>query len=160
MEQSYTSANTSINSSKLPALTKLVDWNKYSGKAVLDYGGGKYDNLKAYLKEVFNVNLYVYDKYNRSINENEIALACQPDLILCSNVLNIIDKDEVIQNIVDTLCAFGVQVIFYIYEGDGSGVGAPTKTDCYQRNEKTGCYLRFFKDKNIVLRSKTITVNA
>ena len=44
--QSISSKNTSINSSKLPAIVKNIDWEQYRGQNVLDFGGGKFDNLK------------------------------------------------------------------------------------------------------------------
>ena len=41
MEQIYTSANTSVNSSRLPKIYNLAK-EKIEGKSVLDYGCGKY----------------------------------------------------------------------------------------------------------------------
>ena len=44
--QTYTSANTSVNSKRLPAIYKKIDWyrikNYYGDLVVLDIGAGKY----------------------------------------------------------------------------------------------------------------------
>lgn len=160
MQQKYTSKNTSINSSKLPASTKYIPWEKYRGQNVLDYGGGKFDNLKEYLKKQYDINLYIYDKYNRSPQENEKALSQTYNLIVCNNVLNTIMEDEiiheVIHNINNALNEYGM-ACFYIYECDKSGVGKETKKDCWQRNEVTEAYIRFLQDfKNVSIKGKII----
>lgn len=160
MEQKYTSRHTSINSTKLPASTKYIPWEKYKGKNVLDYGGGKFDNLKDYLKDNYDINLYIYDKYNRPLPDNEIAMANTYDLIICNNVLNIIMEDELVQeavnNIRQRLNKDGV-ACFYIYECDKSGIGKETKNDCWQRNELTKDYIRFMECfGNISIKHKII----
>lgn len=62
----YTSANTSINSEKLPRIfSKISDiWEEYS--AVLDYGCGKYtDHIKGHCMQHNKCYLPV-DPYNQS----------------------------------------------------------------------------------------------
>ena len=39
--QIRTSKNTSINTSKLPAIYKKIDWEQFRGQRVFDYGCGK-----------------------------------------------------------------------------------------------------------------------
>lgn len=126
----------------------------------MDYGGGKFDNLKEYLKKQYDINLYIYDKYNRSPQENEKALSQTYNLIVCNNVLNTIMEDEiiheVIHNINSALNEYGM-ACFYIYECDKSGVGKETKKDCWQRNEVTEAYIRFLQDfKNVSIKGKII----
>ena len=67
-DQEYDSAATSINSNKLPAIYKMIDFKP--GKLYLDYGGGKFDNGIYYVKDL-GATLLVYDPYNRSDEYNK-----------------------------------------------------------------------------------------
>lgn len=139
MLQQYTSANTSIK--QVPAVFKNLRIEK--GMTILDYGCGKYDLAKEYV-ESFGATYYGYDKYNRTDEENQIALACDPDLIVCANVLNVIKEDEVIEEIMEEITHYGCDVVFSVYEGDKSGEGKETVKG-YQRNEKATNYFKFFE---------------
>ena len=80
-------------------------------------------------------------------------------MVFCSNVLNVVDSDEVVAGIAGflTACAIsGAAVFITVYEGDKSGVGRPTKADCYQRNEKIADYLKYF-DKSFMVKKGVIT---
>lgn len=144
--QTFTSANTSINSSKLPAVSKYISWPHYKGKTVLDYGGGKYNNFKEWLKETHDVTMHIYDPYNRTEEENrQTLLECKPDLILCSNVLNVIDSGKALIDIIKQLDSYKIRTVYYIYEGDRSGEGRATKKDCYQRNQMAVDYMKYFR---------------
>lgn len=72
VDQEFDSAATSINSSKLPAIFKMVDFE--SGGINLDFGGGKFDNVADYLSQ-FDITNLVYDPYNRSQNHNRKVLS-------------------------------------------------------------------------------------
>ena len=143
--QKYTSAATSINSSKLPAIFKMI--NLPSGTINLDFGGGRYDNVAEYYSDKGVTNL-VYDPYNRSSEHNaEVLNAIKKnggaDSVTCSNVLNVIAEPEarltVIKNIYN-LAKSGAPCYFTVYEGSGSGEGSETKAG-YQLNKKTADYL-------------------
>ena len=144
-KQKYTSAKTSINSTKVPALFKLI--NLPSGTINLDFGGGRYDTATDYLSNNGVTNL-VYDPYNRSSAHNKEVLNQikengGADSVTCSNVLNVIAEPEarltVIKNIYN-LAKSGASCYFTVYEGSGSGEGAETKSG-YQLNKKTADYL-------------------
>lgn len=144
-DQEYDSANTSINSTKLPAIYKLVDF--HAGDMVLDYGGGKFDNAVNYLADK-DVTLLVYDPYNRSAEHNrEVVKALRQnggaDAAVCSNVLNVIKESEarlgVLKNI-QKLTKSGGDIYITVYEGSGRGNEGPTKSG-YQLNRKTEGYL-------------------
>ena len=64
LPQEFTSAKTSINKNKVPALFKLAVFKPDTVN--LDYGGGKFDTATEYLKK-FNVTNLIYDPYNRII---------------------------------------------------------------------------------------------
>jgi hypothetical protein len=155
--QEHTSANTSINSSKLPKIYNRINWHLLSenykpkfGKKikVLDYGCGKYTkHIEDFLAQ-FNIEYYGFDPYNKSREENIKANKNFPyDIIICSNVFNILDSKEEIEKL---------QLLFYesslfhetmyfatVYEGNKSGVGKTSKKDCWQRNEPTKSYLGY-----------------
>lgn len=129
--QKFTSANTSLN--QLPCTHKIVAQEKFS--TLLDYGCGKFDTFKQHVQSL-GKKYFGYDKFNRSEEENKIAMQSTPDLITCNNVLNVIESDEVVESIVKDLASYGVKTIICVYEGNRSGEGKTTKKDCYQRNQK------------------------
>lgn len=144
-EQEFDSAATSINSNKLPAIYKMVNFNE--GDVVIDFGGGRFDNAVEYIKDK-GATLLVYDPYNRSAEHNEQVLATLEenggaDAAVNSNVLNVIKEPEarqaVLQNI-KKLLKPGAPVYITVYEGRGDGVEGPTKSG-YQLNRKTEGYL-------------------
>lgn len=143
--QKYTSAKTSINSNKLPAIFKMI--NLSSGTINLDFGGGKFDNVAEYYSDKGVTNV-VYDPYNRSSEHNKEVLDIikkngGADSVTCSNVLNVIAEPEarltVIKNIYN-LAKSGATCYWTVYEGSGTGEGAETKSG-YQLNKKTADYL-------------------
>lgn len=178
MTQTYTSASTSINSTKLPAIYSRVSDTAYQwADKLLDYGCGRYiDHLIKYTAKHSAIPddryyhycwWYGYDRFNRDAAANAKALAdfAESDnpftnrMVFCSNVLNVIDSDDVVKGITGflTACAIsGVAVMVTVYEGDKSGIGRPTKADCYQRNEKIAEYLKYF-DKSFVVKKGVIT---
>ena len=68
ISQEFTSENTSINSTKLPAIFKMVSFEP--GTTNIDYGGGRFDNVADYLTQYDVINL-VYDPYNRTPEHNK-----------------------------------------------------------------------------------------
>ena len=144
-EQEISSANTSINSSKLPAIFKMVKFNPNTIN--LDYGGGRFDNVAEYLKDYDVINL-VYDPYNRSNKHNsdvinELKKNSGADSATISNVLNVIKEPnarQVVLRNVYSLLKSGAPVYITVYEGTGTGEEKETKSG-YQLNRKTQEYL-------------------
>ncbi len=145
IDQEFTSENTSINSSKLPAIFSMVNFEPNTVN--LDYGGGKFDNVADYLSQYDIVNL-VFDPYNRTHKHNSEVIDILKeiggaDTATCSNVLNVIKEPEarlqVLENISD-LVRPGGKVYFTVYEGDRSGNEGPTSSG-YQLRRKTEEYL-------------------
>lgn len=143
--QEYTSANTSINSTKLPAIFSMINFKPETIN--LDYGGGKFDNATTALEGKGVTNL-IYDPYNRSSGHNKDVIDTVrknggADTVTCSNVLNVIKEPEarkaVIKNIYSLLKNSGT-AYFTVYEGTGKGNEGPTKSG-YQLNKKTGDYI-------------------
>lgn len=150
VDQEYDSANTSINSTKLPAIYNMVNFPK--GAVVLDYGGGKFDNAVAYLDSI-GCKGYVYDPYNRSAEHNREVIKTirangGADITLCSNVLNVIKEPEARQNVLENIKKLtkpSGKVYITVYEGKGDGAEGPTKSG-YQLNRKTAGYVDEVKE--------------
>ena len=143
--QEYHSDATSINSNKLPAIYKMVQF--HPGDVVLDFGGGKFDNAVNYLKDK-DVTLLVYDPYNRSAEHNDEVIRILrehggADSAVNSNVLNVIKEPEaretVLRNI-KRLTKKGAPIYITVYEGKGDKKEGPTKSG-YQLNRKTADYM-------------------
>lgn len=162
-EQEFSSAATSINSNKLPAIYNMVEFRP--GDVVVDFGGGKFDNAVNYLKDK-DVTLLVYDPYNRSAEHNKEVLRILKerggaDAAVNSNVLNVIKEPEareaVLRNI-KKITKRGAPIYITVYEGRGDGAEGPTKSG-YQLNRKTSDYMdevgRVFS--NVKRKGKLIT---
>ena len=155
----HTSAATSINAAKLPRVYNVATFAP--GEIILDYGCGKYtDHIRAALPD--GVQYLPYDPYNQPQPVNLASTkavtaavrAGKPVTVVCSNVLNVIDNADAVQAIADQLRGTarrtGGRYLVTVYEGDRSGNGRETMPDCWQRNEKTREYLRFFPGAHIV----------
>ena len=146
--QTYTSANTSVNSKRLPAIYKKIDWNKLKvvkcgDLVVLDIGAGKYTQ---HIKEFIGSKggeYGPYDAYNRSPADNLYAGGNfdRANIIICSNVFNVIKEMEIIYDIHDMITRYGVAYFITVYEGDKSWIGHETKKGCWQRNEDIYAYI-------------------
>lgn len=143
--QEFTSENTSINSTKLPAVFNLVKFQP--GTVNLDYGGGRFDNVADYLTQFDVINL-VYDPFNRSTEHNKEVMRLirehgGADTATCSNVLNVIKEADVRLNVLENIAsrlAPGGTAYITVYEGvKGKGEG-PTKSG-YQLNRPTQDYM-------------------
>lgn len=90
--QSFTSANTYINSAQFPFIYTHIDWNKLRGKEVLDYGCGRYTKHIEALMSLYDIRWYGYDPYRRNATLNGESIHCDPDIVICNNVFNVIKK--------------------------------------------------------------------
>ena len=145
VDQEYDSAATSINSSKLPAIYKMI--NLEPGGLYVDFGGGRWDNAVEYIKDK-GATLVVYDPYNRSAEHNREVLRILrenggADAAVNSNVLNVIKEPEARKNVLENIARItkpGAPIYITVYEGKGNGQEGPTKSG-YQLNRKTADYL-------------------
>lgn len=148
MGQKFTSANTSINKHKVPALFTLAKAKFEPNTINFDIGGGKYDTATDYLHGLDVQNL-IWDKYNRSEvwNKNVIntLINCGgADTVTISNVLNVIEEWENRHELLQLAYTFSkptATIYITVYEGDKSGIGRQTKDDCYQLNRATADYV-------------------
>lgn len=154
MKQNFTSAATSINRDRLPAVYGRIRLE--TGDHVLDYGCGRYtDHIRAALP---TADYMPYDPYNQpsTVNlattrrVNYLRGIHEPVTVVCSNVLNVIDGDAEIRDICRNIAAIvrttGGKAYITVYEGDRSGNGRQTGPDQYQRNQRLSEYLRFIPD--------------
>lgn len=164
--QTYTSANTSVNSKRLPAIYNKLDWEHlkfiYGPElVVLDIGAGKYtQHIKEFI-ESKGGEYIPYDPYNLSPADNLYAGANfdRANIIICSNVFNVIKEMEIIYDIHDMITRYGVAYFITVYEGDKSWIGHETKKGCWQRNETIDAYLLNYNEtiKHGVITSKVNT---
>lgn len=157
MEQKYSSKNTCVNTVNSIYTSSFIT----GGGTILDYGGGRYDSNKKYM-ESKGYSFLIYDKYNRSEEQNRIALEAarqhRPDYVVCSNVLNVIMEDEVIDEVLRDILRYAKEkVLFAIYEGDRSGIGKET-TRGWQRNQKVAEYIAMIERHFNVLRRKGLII--
>lgn len=141
LKQEFTSKNTSVNRTKVPAVFKKLSWK--ADQRNLDLGGGKFDSAQAYL-DLFGAVNTIYDPYNRSAEQNQKSLeAFDYDTVTISNVLNVIQEESnwqaLIQLGLDHL-KFRGKLYITVYEGNRSGIGCVSKPDCWQHNKKLGYY--------------------
>lgn len=138
--QQYSSAKTSI--ATLNRIYKLLPEMEYEENSIiLDYGCGKYNkNRDCAIQN--NFTWLGYDPYNRSEEENNRTLqfvkTVSPDIIVCSNVLNVIKEDSAIMNVLNQIyncAADDTDIYITIYEGNKSDIGVETSKG-YQRNSK------------------------
>ena len=145
MVQKYTSKDTSINT--VSAVYKKLNFNRRD--KILDYGGGKYDTNKNYVKEKYDADVLVYDPYNRNEEHNlkvlHYFMRNPASIVICSNVLNVIQEDSVILDIlrnIYSLMSKRGKLYIKVYERDKSGIGCET-TKGWQRNQKIETYIPF-----------------
>lgn len=159
VNQQYDSARTSVNSKKLPAIFNKIDFDAISLHGnipilVVDYGCGKYyDFTWKKLQKKFQDKIYFsyfpadpnFQPVNFYYLEDEVKtwkrrFPAGDVVVVCSNVLNVIKEDNIIQQIKKRLFDITPFVFFSVYEGDRSGIGRETKQGCWQRNEKLIVY--------------------
>lgn len=145
IDQEFTSENTSINSTKLPAIFNMVSFEPETIN--IDYGGGKFDNVADYLTQYDVINM-VLDPFNRSKAHNREVINLirehgGADTATCSNVLNVIKEPQnrigVLENM-KKLVRHGGKIYITVYEGSGKGNEGETKSG-YQLNKKTADYM-------------------
>lgn len=149
--QYHSSANTSINSKKLPAIyKKLADMMEH--KRFIDVGCGKYINHLRDFATEHNAVAFFWDPFNRTEDQNTDAfiMSREPivDFAICSNVLNVIDRDDAVTSCILNAVNLGNGTAYFtIFEGDGKGVGRETGTDKWQRNEKLRGYKKYVPEE-------------
>lgn len=151
--QAITSADTSINSSKLPAaFTQLNKEGAFKkGSVNIDIGGGRFNNADDLLQKSDATNL-VYDPFNRTKAHNanvvDAVSGGNADTATINNVLNVIDGEanqlKVLNQAKDAVRKDG-EVFISVYQGVGDGVGKTTSKG-FQQNKKTKDYLELVRE--------------
>ena len=158
-KQEFSSAGTSVNSRKVPAIFKRIKWKK--GTRNLDRGGGKYDTACDYMASIGCENA-IYDPYNRMPGENALVLMDAPyDTVTISNVLNVIKEKAIRIGTVENALIYlkdGGTMYIGVYEGNGSGAGCKTKTGCWQNNRKLEGYMEELEQFHPVIRRHMIII--
>ena len=146
--QKYTSANTSINKTKLPILFKKLNEMGIHNTLIIDVGCGKFiDHIKDYVSNM-DCSYLPYDKYNQSEEVNEFSKNGNDvnNIVTLSNVLNVIAEKEERINLVKEWLKPTVTMYISIYEGNRSGISRVTKKDCHQMNQRKQYYVDELKE--------------
>lgn len=121
MKQRFTSKQTSINSTKAPAVYSMKRAvNVMTGKTVVDIGGGRFDTAVEAAR-VYGAAVSIYDPFNRTPEHNAAVLAGSYDVAVISNVLNVIDSEAA--------------------RGDVVRLAATKAADSWQENRRTADYM-------------------
>ena len=153
--QTHTSKNTSINKEKFPRIYTHINWSYLKGMRVLDYGCGRYTEHIRKFMWLYDIEWHGYDPYWQIDSLNEEALHSNPDIVICSNVFNVLDNYRDVTRIHDYI-RYKLNPIYFFYtvfEGNRSKIGKETKKDCWQRNEPLEGYL--YSDEVIKCRIAT-----
>lgn len=131
MKQRFTSKQTSINSTKAPAVYSMKRAvNVMTGKTVVDIGGGRFDTA-AEAARVYGAAVSIYDPFNRTPEHNAAVLAGSYDVAVISNVLNVIDSEAARGDVVRLAATKAAALLITVYEADrqpptvGKKTGAP-----------------------------------
>lgn len=161
-KQSITSAMTNNNDQNEPVtqwvcqntegINAFYDIKFGQVKRILDVGGGKFDCNCNYMKHKRNIELLVWDPYNRSQSHNDRVQSqinsCRVGASTSMSVLNVIPEPEVRLAHINTLKAsliIGGKAYFKIWPGEKilQGTYLPTATDThYQANAYADRFLR------------------
>ena len=176
VQSNISSKNTSVNSKNLPAIYNRLDWDALRERwakltkfnrtpVVLDFGCGRYTDHIEHFLATKGFIYKGYDPFWQSAKENYEALSSEAYIVICSNVLNVILDDIILNELQSKIRNFSFSVgldkkqsLYYIsiYTGRGDGIGNMTKEDCYQRNQKINEY----KLGSDYIRKNTITSKA
>jgi hypothetical protein len=133
MAQKYTSASTSINSTKLPSTFNSPLFDTPQNSINVDLGGGRFDNATEALKNRGITNLII-DPYNRTkeFNDRNEELARKNPIasVTVNNVLNVIMEPEERENVIKKAKSYlkqGGKAFFLIYYKTGKQAGETSK---------------------------------
>lgn len=169
MKQMHSSKNTSVNTTRLPAVYNKIYWGRYNTLTdqyhIFDIGCGCLKTqriIKETLADYGITRFYPWDPHHECIINKDKTLQVMNNtsikkVIICSNVLNVIDNDDALNSLIARICDMSViqepdgiyrmnPVFITVYEGNKSGVGCETKKDCWQRNERMRVYLEKFNN--------------
>lgn len=119
------------NANKLPYLLQYLK-AKNTEERILNFGAGKHYQKH---EKFFGRKIINYDKYVSEINS--IPNINDFDIVICSNVLNVIEDTQEIKDILDYFDTLkGKKVFVTVYEGDKTGEGKYTVLGTYQQNKK------------------------
>lgn len=161
--QKHSSKNTSVNTTRLPAVYNKIYWGPYENYHIFDIGCGQLKTqqiIQEFLEDHGVKHFYPWDPYHKCLGNKIKTVTAMNNgdtkkVIICSCVLNVIDDDEALNNLIAFICDMSViqepngiyrmnPVYIAVYEGNKSGVGRETKKDCWQRNERLAAYLDKF----------------
>lgn len=140
------------NANKLPSLLKYITDKRY--KNVLNYGCGLYGEKHKQMMEKYGIKLTNFDKYIIGINYISDINMKEIDCIVCSNVLNVIPREEEIVEILDFFVKSNKDIYISIYEGSRSNKLNLNSNGYWQRNETRKVFFDKFLKQYGFIREK------
>lgn len=139
---------------QVPSLIKLINKNKdlKEDQVLLDFGAGRFTKTREYVETTSGTIYYPYDPYNLSNDVNDAALARKYNVIMLSNVLNVVKEPQHRKDILN-LCRLllkpGGRLYIRTYQAppselyqSGDTPGQPTKKGtCWQNCQPLSYYL-------------------
>ena len=92
IRQKITSAETSINKDKLPALFRKVRKQVWEGAKMVDLGAGKFENQKVHMEKTYGVQMDLHDPFNRTTEQNTPIV--KDSMGLSQGIVNVIHKAD------------------------------------------------------------------
>ena len=155
---------TSINTTRLPRLYGyLKRMVGLEGKVILDLGCGNPVTQRLIWDSFPNTKVIMVDKYWMGTNMLHRAWKAAHgetvDIVVISNVLNVIDSDSDMLELISSAVLMKAPIYITIYEGNKSGIGEETSRG-YQRNQPTKWYTKLFSPLyyNVELKNNVIKV--
>jgi hypothetical protein len=152
MTQKYNSAATSLN--QVPSLIKMIndEGELKPGTLLLDFGAGKFSKTREYVEGTSDTSYHAYDPYNLPEDVNNASLERKYDVIMLSNVLNVVKEKDARKDILN-LCRLlmkpGARLYIRTYQAPKSDLyqedpepGQPTKNGtCWQMCQPLSFYM-------------------
>ena len=128
-------------------MVRAIKGNRF---IVGDYGAGKYiDHIRAFVEKQggyyfpYDTAHPEYDNWSDNSKLKALMEVGLVDILICSNLLNVIKEDDIVTGIHQSLFASRADYFITIHDGNLSGVGKTTKPDSWQRNETIESYLLY-----------------
>lgn len=119
------------NANKLPYLLSYLKAKDTKDK-ILNFGCGKHYKKH---ERMFGASLINYDCNIEEVNK--LPNINQFQVVVCNNVLNVIEDTQEIKDILDYFDTLkGKKIFITVYEGDKTGEGKYTVLGTYQHNKK------------------------
>ncbi len=147
LRQFYTDDLLKLNTSKRDSLIyKKADF--LSNTTILDYYGGRYNDMSVYMRKKYGIEVFIWDPVNRPKIHNrtveDIITTNGVDYVVCDKVLNLVPEPFMIDIMLKDMWQIHPRLGTYItiYEGNRTGISTQSSRG-WQRNDKLDFYMQY-----------------